>query len=351
MHQEKSIRLEVHILEGSKPQADDELFKHHHLPVIRWYAGQRWRFALSSIFSRPDVLLFDHAGIARLQGLIPSPLGRPYILLIHGVEIWNDTRTDYLRTASKADLLIANSEYTARKARARYPALPDIRVCWPGKDDSNPGISGEGTTPDTVGPHTMLIVGRLCAEQRHKGHDQLIETLPLILQTVPDAQLVIAGEGDDRERLEEKARELNVGDNIVFAGWVDEAQLNELYSQCAVFVMPSEGDGFGIVFLEAMMHQLPCVGLRTGAAAEIFEDEKSGILVDREDLKGMAKRISNLLLNESRRRQLGQAGYDRYQSMFRGRHYFTRLKSILTDYFDRCAPAAIEPKNSQLPIK
>ncbi len=312
MHRKKLIRLEVHVLEGSGPQAEDELFADKAHCETRWYGGNRWKFALSLIRAKSDVQLLDHVGLARLPGLIPLRSGQNFVLLIHGVEIWNSDRADYLRSARKARLLIANSEYTARKVRTRFPDLPDIRVCWPGKDQAEPKPklkpeSGDAAL-DGIGPHAMLIVGRLSAQQRHKGHDHLIEAMPLILQTIADAQLVIAGAGDDRDRLELKAKQLDVGDKVIFTGWLDEDQLNSLYSQCALFVMPSEGDGFGLVFLEAMMHRLPCVGLKESAAAEIFEDEKSGILVDREDRHGMANKLSNLLLDEPQRKRLGNAG-------------------------------------------
>jgi len=332
MHHKELIRLKVHVLEGSEAPDGDDLFKDDHPFLIRWYAGNRWKFALSLIASKSDVQLLDHVGLARLPGLIPRSLGRHYILLIHGVELWNSNRSDYLRAAMKATFLIANSEYTAQKARARYPDLPEIRVCWPGKDEPDAGRISNDPAMESIGPHAMLIVGRLCAEQRHKGHDQLLEAMQLIAQAVPDAQLVIAGEGDDRKRLERKARELNVADKVIFAGWVSEEQLHRLYSRCALFVMPSDGDGFGIVFLEAMMHRLPCVGLKGGAAAEIFAPEKSGILVDREDRHDMSKRLSSLLLDETRRKRLGKVAYDQYQSLFQGRHYATRLQSILMDH-------------------
>jgi len=177
----------------------------------------------------------------------------------------------------------------------------------------------------------MLIVGRLSAVQRHKGHDHLIEALPLILQRVPDAQLVIAGAGGDQGRLQARTRDLKVAGSVVFTGWVTEQQKQNLYPRCALFVMPSDGDGFGLVFLEAMLHHLPCVGLANGAAAEILEDEKSGILVDRENLPEMAGRLAGLLLDDARRKRIGDAGHDRYQAMFRERHYPARLSNILQE--------------------
>ena len=113
-----------------------------------------------------------------------------------------------------------------------------------------------------IGPHALLIVGRLSAEQRHKGHDRLIEAMPAIIRRVPDAQLVIVGDGNDRERLQNKAMASEVGGNIVFTGRVGEQALHALYERCAVFAMPSTGDGFGFVYLEAMAHHKPCVGQR-----------------------------------------------------------------------------------------
>jgi phosphatidylinositol alpha-1,6-mannosyltransferase len=329
MHRQKQIRLEVRVLQGQGPELDDRLLNTGDLPSIRWYSGSRARFAMGLLGANANVQLFDHAGLARLPGLLPRVLRTPYILLIHGVEIWNSGRSDYHRSARNAEFLIANSEYTAKKSRACYADLPDIHVCWPGLDRSASSAPVEDSNPFNIGPYAMLIVGRLSAEQRHKGHDHLIEAMPVILQTVPGAQLVIAGAGGDQSRLEAKASGLNVAQSVVFTGWVTEQQLQGLYSKCAIFVMPSEGDGFGMVFLEAMMHRLPCAGLANGAAAEILEDEKSGVLIDRENIPKMADQLSSLLLDEARRKRIGDTGHDRHQAMFREQHYSARLSNIL----------------------
>ncbi|MFC1796290.1 glycosyltransferase family 4 protein [Pseudomonadota bacterium] len=380
MQRNNDIRLEVHILEGDGPEDGDDLFNETDNQNICWFAGSRWKFALSLIMTRSDIQLLDHVGLGRLPGLIPAPMRNPYILLIHSIEIWNSNRADYHRTARKAALLIANSNYTAQKARSHYPDLPEIQVCHPGKDvgagharDSEAPVGagharetespvraslarekdrphgglqqnkpvGAGHARDSgrphgglllIGPHAILIVGRLSAEQKHKGHDHLLEAMPEIFQSVPDAQLIIAGEGTDQKRLEAKAQDLGISNQVIFTGWVNEAQLSTLYKQCALFAMPSEGDGFGIVFLEAMANALPCVGLKNTAAAEIFENEKSGIMVDREDNRDMANRLSTLLLDETRRKDLGVAGQKRYQSQFQGQHYAERLQSILMEH-------------------
>jgi phosphatidylinositol alpha-1,6-mannosyltransferase len=338
MHHNQLIILKANILEESRPAPGDDLFAANDMPALRWCSGSRLRFALGIASSSSDLQLFDHVGLARLQGLDPLRRGR-YLLLIHSVEMWKTTRRDYARTAHRASMLIANSGYTKRKTREHYPDLPPIQVCWPGKDMSVHTNNHEDAVVSGLGPHAMLIVGRLDAAQRHKGHDHLLESLPRVLQLVPDAQLVIAGAGNDRRRLETKARDLGVAKSVIFTGWADESTLSALYRQCALFVMPSEGDGFGIVFLEAMMHRLPCVGLQGSAAEEIFEDGVSGMLVDRDDYRDLADSLTGLLLDAAKRENIGLAGNERYQNAFTGRHYSERLESVLREQLVRPMPS------------
>jgi phosphatidylinositol alpha-1,6-mannosyltransferase len=323
------IRLQVCVLEGQGPEPGDALFGGAGGAVIEWFSGSRFRFALRVARAEWALQLFDHVGLARLPGLLPRRLRRPYALLVHGVEIWRSERGDYHRTAARAQLLIANSAYTREKARARHENLPEIRVCWPGRDPCPKPVAEASSIPWTIGPHAMLIVGRLAADQRHKGHDQLLEALPLILQAVPDAQLIVAGGGDDRPRLEARAGELGVSGQVIFTGFADRSCLEKLYARCALFVMPSDGDGFGLVFLEAMMHGKPCVGLRGSAAGEIFEDGVSGLLVDREQARDMARALAGLLQDEARRRRMGAAALARYQQHFTAGHFAMRLQGAL----------------------
>lgn len=334
MHVSGQIRLKIFVLEDEGTETSTDLLDASHFSDIVCYAGNRRKFSFDLLRCRADLVLYDHAGLARLQGLMHRVVHAPYALLIHSVEIWNNHRKDYHRTARNAQWLIANSAYTADKARRHYPDLPEILVCWPGKDESSSQSASNHQGPQNIGPHALLIVGRLDTKQRHKGHDQLLEAMPLILDSVADAKFIIAGGGDDRERLEDKARELGVADHCVFLGKVDEENLNWLYRNCALFVMPSDGDGFGLVFLEAMMHGLPCVGLDKGAAAEIFDKGKYGVLVDREDLHGMANCLSGLLLDKPRRKALGVTAKERYVAYFQGRHHAQRFRAILEQKLD-----------------
>lgn len=329
MHHNYLINLKVHVLNGRGPGVGEDWKDLSSTVPIHWHAGSRWRFSASVAADRCDLRLFDHAGLARLQGASALWRGR-YALLIHGVEMWRSGRADYHRTARHAEALFSNSEYTARRTSECCPGLPPITVCWPGIDvpaaenrAGNEGIEG-------IGPHAMLIVGRLDTSQRHKGHDNLLEALPRVLESVPDAQLVVAGDGDDRVRLMQRAEELGVGRHVVFTGRVSGGQLHSLYKHCALFVMLSDGDGFGLVFLEAMMQRLPCVGLAGGAADEIFEHGVSGLLLDRDNQVELAESLTGLLVDGERRRVMGEEGFQRYHELFTGDAYARRFQQLVS---------------------
>lgn len=96
--------------------------------------------------------------------------------------------------------------------------------------------------------------------ERYKGHDRVLEVIPSLLERFPNLVYVIAGDGDDRLRLEKLAKDLGVHAAVRFTGRIDNNDLPDLYRMADVFVMPSTGEGFGIVFLEAMACGVPAVG-------------------------------------------------------------------------------------------
>ena len=98
----------------------------------------------------------------------------------------------------------------------------------------------------------MLTLARLSAAERYKGIDELLELMPRLLRDIPSLTYVIAGDGDDRPRLEEKARALGVGSRVVFTGYVPESEKADHFRLADTFAMTGRGEGFGIVYLEAL---------------------------------------------------------------------------------------------------
>src|SRR4030095_11992245 len=117
----------------------------------------------------------------------------------------------------------------------------------------------------------------------------------LVRRSIPEARLVIAGDGDDAQRLRTKA-----GEGVDFAGRVDGATLAPLYRDAAFFVMPSTDEGFGLVYLEAMSASIPCIAAR-GAAEEIISDGHDGLIVDAANRDSLVAAMVRLFVDRDTR--------------------------------------------------
>ena len=138
---------------------------------------------------------------------------------------------------------------------------------------------------------------------------------PHLLSRHPDAVLAVAGDGDDRPRLEARAAALGLANAVRFLGRVDDRQLDELYRSCRLFVMPSRDEGFGLVFVEAMRAGKPCIGGR-GAASEIIEHGVTGLIVGPDSRHELSAALERLYSEPDTCDQFGAAGRERFLSSF-----------------------------------
>src|SRR5207244_13456776 len=136
----------------------------------------------------------------------------------------------------------------------------------------------------------LLSVGRL---QRRKGHDVAIQAVAALRSRCPNVRYVIAGDGDERQRLERLVGEHHLEGRVLFAGIVADADLPAFYAACDVFLLPNrvdDGDieGFGIVFLEAAASGRPVIGGDSGGVPEAVERDVTGLLVDGASVEAVA---------------------------------------------------------------
>jgi phosphatidylinositol alpha-1,6-mannosyltransferase len=201
--------------------------------------------------------------------------------------------------------------------------LPPLQVC-------HLGISMQAPEPAPVGRLGLfaLVVGRMVAEERYKGHDLLIEYWPRIVSEFPNASLIVAGEGDDRPRLQAKAVRLGLGERVKFLGEVSDEVLSALYKDCALYVMPSRNEGFGLVFLEAMRAGKACIGA-VGAASEVILDEITGIVVNPEQPEQVLQATLRLFRSPELRNRMGRAGAERFASHFVNEQFHRRIRASL----------------------
>ncbi len=151
----------------------------------------------------------------------------------------------------------------------------------------------------------VLGFGRLVAD---KGFDLAVRAFAMVLPRVPDARLVLAGDGAARAELEALACSLGLSGAIEFLGAVPPDAVPALVDRAALVVVPSRWDEpFGLVALEAAFMARPVVAARVGGLAEVVEDGTTGILVDREDPTALAHAIVRLLEDPAAADRMGRA--------------------------------------------
>ena len=143
----------------------------------------------------------------------------------------------------------------------------------------------------TMGEKTILYAGRL---SREKGVHILVSAMQKVLKVYPEVQLIIAGEGQEKENLKKQAKELKIEKNISFLGYVEN--IKKFYKKAYFVVIPSLWmENFCTVALEAMAHGKSIVASRIGGFPEIIEDGKNGFLFNPGDKDVLAKVIIRLL--------------------------------------------------------
>jgi glycosyltransferase involved in cell wall biosynthesis len=302
------------------------------------------RFLVSALATAiswsPDLIICAHIGLAPTAHLIKNLRGIPYWLVLYGIEVWGDLPTSKVNALQAAQRYVAITRFTLDATIARHglekhrelilpPTLQKARA--PSPETNN--VTSKGSTPPMV-----LTVGRIAASEQYKGHDTMLEAWPAVLRRVPDAVYWIVGDGDDRPRLESRARDLGITDSVHFAGSVSHEELDVCYHRCCVFAMPARtelttrvprGEGFGIVFLEAMAHGKPVVGPRIGAPAEFIHSGEHGLLVDPTDSREVAEALIELLEDPARARRMGEAGREWVARQFSFDRFCERLRDAL----------------------
>ncbi|MEO1322692.1 MAG: glycosyltransferase [Pseudomonadota bacterium] len=249
--------------------------------------GYAIRAALSAIQLRPDLIYCNHLFMAPLSVLLAGMSGAKLVVQLHGTEVWPRPSALQIWALRRADLLICVSRDTHERIGAHLiDCLPSISVVGNTVDDVfRPGNKERAREKFSVKDNlTLLTVGRLDDRGGYKGHDRVIRALKSLEGSFEkDLLYLIAGEGKDRSRLEKLCRDLKLEDRVRFLGNVPFKDLPDLYRASDLFVMPSTGEGFGIVYIEAMACGTPAMGLDVGGVRDALDDGKLGLLLSEQD--------------------------------------------------------------------
>lgn len=251
-----------------------------------------------------------HDWLTSIAGIeIKRRTGKPLVVTIHS--------TEYDRTGSispngwilereqnaikAADVIITVSELMRKQLIERFGADPKkIAVIYNAIDHENWGVSA--IRDKYPGKRVVLFMGRLTIQ---KGPDFFLKAARMVLDKRKDVVFVLGGKGDMLPQLIRESIELGISDSVMFAGYIPEKELPQLYSAADVFILSSVSEPFGITVLEAIASGTPTIITKQSGVKEVV---KNTFTVDFWDVNEMANKILALLAYPPLRRAMSKNG-------------------------------------------
>lgn len=237
---------------------------------------------------------------------------------------WAEFLTTYLN--SYDSIIMSCKRYM--RALEKFGYIGKSHYVYPYIDPSQYGEPTENEVADlqrwtgiSDGDRVVLVVARL---DPMKGQDRAIKAMAMVVKDIPNAKLVLVGNGSfssskqgiglskaDRwlEELRQLSRRLGIEEHVIFAGHLEQAQLNAAYKRADLTVLPSVKEGFGLVVIESWLYKKPTIITTTAGIAELIENGHNGVLFDPEDTEGLAGKVSEILLNPLYAEKLGKNGF------------------------------------------
>lgn len=249
----------------------------------------------------PNLVIASHLNFTLAAYWLKHLRGVPYWTVAHGVDAWNIERPVLRHALRHADRILAVSRYTRDRLLKEQNLDPQKISLLPNTFEASHFhiapkpqylLDRYGLTADMA---IVLTVTRLSKMDGYKGYDQIIKALSKICQYVPNVHYLLVGKGDDQPRIQKLIHDLNLQNNVTLTGFVADNELCDHYNLCDVFAMPSKGEGFGIVYLEALACGKPTLGGNQDGAIDALCQGELGALVDPDDVGEIAQTLIRIL--------------------------------------------------------
>ena len=302
------IEVRVFALKGKQESADGN--RYFPQTVFTAFGNNRVGYTLKSMaFGRKvNMVLMSHINLLIVGILVKIINPRvKLVLLAHGIEVWRPLPGWKKRLLKKVDLFLPVSHFTKNKMQSLY-SIPEEKIqvlnncldsfleqpLQPGKTQAlleRYGLKDE---------HRVLVtVSRMVDAEQYKGYDRVLEALPALLGQYPNLRYLLIGKYDakEKQRLDALVKKLGVQAVVVFTGFVAEEEMARHFQLGDIFVMPSQGEGFGMVFTEALFYGLPVIAGNADGSVDALLNGELGLLVDPTDTSAIQQSIQQVLVN------------------------------------------------------
>lgn len=280
-------------------------------PKVRqldWGLGGKLRYlkAVARLLRDPaDLVICGHVNMLALATLYARFKRAALVLQVHGIEVWplhtgtvTERRRQARSFARNAKLLKrANAVWSVSKVTrdcmnswaklplSKYQIMPNmVDLESFGQRAKRADLTDRWGLNDAT---VIMTLARLASSEKYKGIDEIIEVMPALLKSIPNLQYLVVGDGDDAPRLKEKVRRAELSDRVKFTGMISDAEKADYLRLADAFVMPGRGEGFGVVYLEAMACGVPVLGSVLDGSREALGDGAFGVVVDPSDAQSL----------------------------------------------------------------
>jgi len=279
-------------------------------PAYKGFNNNKVLFALYSIFQslRSDVLILGHINTA-IVGLVFKMLfpRKKLLLICHGIEVWQPLTGIKKKVLVKADKVLAVSEYTRQQIIKLQGKSPQDVAVFHNTIDPYFEVPHSFSKDEQLAArygitHSDFVVYTLCrlsSKEKYKGYDAVIQAIALLADKYTNLKYLIAGKYDEaeRERVDALIATNNLEDRVLFAGYIQDDEIVKHYQLGDVFIMPSSGEGFGIVFIEAMACGRQVVSGNADGSVDALRNGELGTIVDANNIQAIAKAIEEKMQN------------------------------------------------------
>lgn len=237
---------------------------------------------------RQSVVICAHINLLPLAVLCARIMRAPLVLGIYGIDVWQPPRSRWAgRSTRKVDCIYSISELTLDRFQQWAVLKPEVQLSLlPNSVRTDCRRESAVTAHELRSRYgltdhpVIMTMGRLVSRERAKGFDAVLDAMPLVLEQRHDVIYVIAGDGPDRARLEQRVIDDGLAGAVRFIGYVQEPEKQCHYELADTFVLASEGEGFGFVLLEAMAEGTPVIASTRDGGREALCNGSLGELVD-----------------------------------------------------------------------
>ncbi len=315
----------VQVFADKYSSADSQLDSQQAYPVYRYGGLKAWRrrkkareLFLYSQEHRESQLFLITDSWKSLEH-VDTRYFNKVLCLAHGTEFPEQATASKTarikRSLEKANYIIANSDYTAKRLSDHVADQQKIRVIYPGITigEEEPATDLKISEQCTLRAPVLITLARL---ERRKGQLSIICILSRLIEKYPDLLYVIAGEGSLRGELETAVQHLGLNKHVIFTGKLDGAYKSAWLRHSTLFVMPGstvgqDVEGFGMAYIDAACFGIPSIACNVGGAPEAVLHRQTGLVIEPENADTLTQAIFELLDNRLYCKQLGENARER----------------------------------------